>query len=803
MYLYVSLCDGIAGLEDTKNACRFEFSHYIWPSVQLQNPFEMTRTFLLLLIALSTSPRLHAQWEPKISPILTTWGEKLDTNNVLPEYPRPQMVRENWVNLNGTWDFTLTDSASGVPGHFDDRILVPFCVESTLGGVTMKVTRKDAMWYQKVLRLEKPADGQRILLHFGGVDWHTSLWINGQMIGEHAGAYDPFYFDVTEALNKKGIQSITLRVWDPTNEGLQPRGKQLMDPRGIWYTPVSGIWQTVWLEKVPASHIDRIRVIPDVDRQSVLVSVEVTGLDKHHRLRISAWDEDSCLVIQEGPEDSLFSLNIPDPSLWSPDHPHLYGLKVHLLKKEDTVDEVSSYFGMRKVEIRKDTNGINRIFLNNEVLFNFGPLDQGWWPGGLYTAAVDDALKYDIQVTRSLGFNTARKHTKVEPARWYYWCDVLGLMVWQDMPRCAGGLDPYATQDVERPYAQEEIFRREWEAIIKAFRHFPSIIAWVPFNEGWGQFKTNEIMDWTKKLDTTRLVDGPSGWTDFGGGEMLDIHQYPGPGIPPLQKNRAVVLGEFGGLKYAAPGHLWQDTSNWGYQETESLKDLNNTYEQLISRLAPLVSKGIAAAIYTQTSDVEAEVNGLMTYDRKIVKLDTSRASGLAERLYNPSDVFRFILPSGEQDDSILWKYTLDPPGPGWHAEDFGDTSWRTGLAGFGHRGRHRNFRDRSPWDTAGIWLRRDFEMEDLPAGKLYLNILSYHAVSTVYVNGRKLGVYAPTENFYGMTDFNVDLQQLLRTGKNTISVYSYSKDPPVDLNSGQKQQFIDAGIIEVLNEAP
>jgi hypothetical protein len=282
---------------------------------------------------------------------------------------------------------------------------------------------------------------------------------------------------------------------------------------------------------------------------------------------------------------------------------------------------------------------------------------------------------------------------------------------------------------------------------------------------------------------------------------MLDIHHYPGPGIPPLEEDRAVVLGEFGGLKYAASGHLWQDTDNWGYQDTESLADLNDTYEQLIQRLAPFVSKGLAAAIYTQTSDVEVEVNGLMTYDRKIVKLDTARASKLAEMLYNQKEVFRFILPSSEQDDSIGWKYSLDPPGPGWHAEDYADISWHTGVAGFGHRGRHRNFTDRSPWDTTGIWLRRDFEIEHLPKGILYLNILSYNTVSTVYVNGRKLGVFRPTENMHEMIDFNTDLQQLLRIGRNDIAVHSYSKDPPVDRNSGLKMQFIDVGIIEVLND--
>ncbi len=760
----------------------------------------MTRPFLLLIVILLMTVQAYAQWEPKISPILTSWGEKLDTASVLHEYPRPQMVRENWTNLNGFWDYALTDSAGQKPEHFDGRILVPFCVESTLSGVTQKVTSKDAIWYQKHLHLDKPVNGQRLLLHFGGVDWHTSLWINGQKIGEHMGAYDPFYFDITDALNFNDHQVITLKVWDPTNEGVQARGKQLMDPRGIWYTPVSGIWQTVWMEQVDASHIEYIKVIPDVDSNIIRVSVMVSGQDEDHRLRLSAWDQDSCITEQEGASDSLFKLRIPQPRLWSPSHPNLYDLKIQLLGKQDTLDEVTSYFGMRKVEIRKDTNGINRIFLNNQVIFNFGPLDQGWWPDGLYTAAADEALKYDIEITKALGFNTARKHTKVEPARWYYWCDKLGLLIWQDMPRCAGGLAPHATEDVERPAWQQEIFRREWEAIIRAFHHFPSIISWVPFNEGWGQFKTNEILDWTKSLDSTRLVDSPSGWTDFGGGDMLDLHDYPGPGIAPLEENRAVVLGEFGGLKYAAQGHLWQDTNNWGYQDTESLVDLNNTYEKLILKLAPFVSKGLAAAIYTQTSDVEVEVNGLMTYDRKIVKMDTSRASRLAQMLYNKQEMFRFLLPSSEQKNGSQWKYTLDSPGPGWQAENYNDSLWLTGIAGFGYRGRYRLFSYGSTWDTTSIWLRKDFEISQLPEGKLYVNILSYQAVSTVFVNGTKLAVFKPAENFFQMTEFDIDLKRLLKPGENTIAVHSYSKDPPLDQSNQRKLQFIDVGIIDVLN---
>jgi hypothetical protein len=475
-------------------------------------------------------------------------------------------------------------------------------------------------------------------------------------------------------------------------------------------------------------------------------------------------------------------------------------MEILLLQGNDTIDRVWSYFGMRKVEVKTDNFGINRIFLNDIPVFNYGTLDQGWWPDGLYTAPSDEALKNDIRITKALGFNTARKHTKVEPARWYYWCDRMGLMVWQDMPRCAGGLPPDATEDVERPAEQEALYRKEWEAIIRAFDHFPSITCWIPFNEGWGQFRTNEITGWTRTLDSTRLVDGPSGWKDFGRGDMLDIHHYPGPGIAPLRENRAVVLGEFGGLKNAVDGHLWQEENNWGYQETGSIENLNRIYEKLLDKLSVFVSKGLAAAIYTQTSDVEIEVNGLMTYDRKVVKLDSTRARKAANSLYKPPLPFHFLVPCSEQEDSIKWKYSTETPPRDWFTEDFNDSLWQPGIAGFGHRGRHRIFGNGTPWDTTSLWMRQEFILDDIPQGRLYFNVLAYNTVASVYVNGTKMGVFTPTDDFHEMTDFDLALKEVLRQGTNTLAVYSYAAKPPVNKQTGKKRQFIDVGIIEVFD---
>ncbi len=591
---------------------------------------------IALIAAVLACPKLlPAQaWRIPENSMLTRWAEEVSPENPLPEYPRPQFVRKRWLNLNGLWDYAVRPRGAGQSDAWEGKILVPFAIQSALSGVKWDVAPDQALWYQRTFTLPDTWRGQRILLHFGGVDWKTNVWVNGQHVGNHRGGYGPFSLDITSALTEKATQRLTVRVWDPTDKGYQPRGKQVQKPRGIWYTAVTGIWQTVWLEPVSPAHIVRAKITPDVDDASVRVKVTChlpagdgkLALAVRHNGQTIQRDEQAIRSLAADDQVSAeFRLFIPSPRLWSPDDPFLYDLDLRL-DAGDSRDNVSSYFGMRKIEVRRDEEGILRLFLNNEPLFHFGPLDQGWWPDGLYTAPTDDALAYDIEVTRGLGFNMCRKHVKVEPARWYYWCDRLGLMVWQDMP--SG--DRYIKRDepdIVRSSSSALNFRREYQALIDTYHNHPCIVAWVPFNEGWGQFETHEILAWTKQYDPTRLVDGPSGWTDRGSGDMHDIHQYPGPDMPPLEENRAAVLGEFGGLGLPMKGHLWVEKNNWGYRTYETREDLVKAYRQLIGQLTPLIKKGLAAAIYTQTTDVEIEVNGLMTYDRAVLKLprDISR----------------------------------------------------------------------------------------------------------------------------------------------------------------------------------
>ena len=375
----------------------------------------------------------------------------------------------------------------------------------------------------------------------------------------------------------------------------------------------------------------------------------------------------------------------------------------------EPLDEVEAYAGLRKIELRKDDHGHNRLFLNNKPVFQYGPLDQGWWPDGLYTAPTDAALAYDVEITKKLGMNMCRKHVKVEPARWYYHCDRLGLLVWQDMPsgdRYIGGNDP----DITRSAESEANFRREWKEIIDMLSNHPSIVAWVPFNEGWGQFKTNEILEWTKKLDPTRLVDGPSGWTDRGGGDMHDMHSYPGPGMFPTTERRASVLGEFGGLGLPMEGHLWWNKRNWGYRTYKTQTELQSNYETLMHRLRPLVGRGLAAAVYTQTTDVEGEVNGLMTYDREVIKLDVPRVVALHKQLYDAKPVRMRPVVASSQEKPQSWRYTTKAPAGGWEKPDFDDRGWEAGEGGFGTKGTPGAV-VRTEWRTPEIWLRRTVEL--------------------------------------------------------------------------------------------
>jgi beta-galactosidase/beta-glucuronidase len=574
-----------------------------------------------------------ADWKPVDNPLTTPWTAKVKAESPLPEYPRPQMTRAKWTNLNGLWDYAIAPKDARQPSQFEGKLLVPYPVESALSGVKKPVSPEQRLWYRRTFSATA-AKNSRVLLHFGAVDWRAEVLVNGKPVGTHEGGYDPFTFDITDALQSGNQQEMLVSVWDPTDTGLQPRGKQVLNPTGIWYTAVTGIWQTVWLETVPTAHVRDLVLTPDLDGKRLRLTVDSSQPGEFTataRLRGAVVGRVSGAT---GAETAI-ALDRVEP--WSPDSPTLYDLDVAL----KSGDSVKSYFGMRKVEVKKDASGFNRIFLNGSAKFLIGPLDQGWWPDGLYTAPTDEALRSDIDQLKKLGFNMARKHVKVEPARWYYWCDKLGFLVWQDLPSAmlrAANPNPTsvrkgAAEDAKFPPDAAATFRRELEAMVRQLHNAPSIVVWVPFNEGWGEHDTNEILRWVKSLDPSRLVDGPSGWEDRGFGDFKDMHEYPGPNMFATMPDRVSVLGEFGGLGLPLPDHLWWDKRNWGYRTFQDRAALQTAYEGLIEKLAPLVKQGLAAAIYTQTSDVEGEVNGLLTYDRKVVKFDAAKLAELHRKL--------------------------------------------------------------------------------------------------------------------------------------------------------------------------
>ncbi len=582
------------------------------------------------------------EWQPAKGSLATRWAKDVTPKKVHPEYPRPQMVRESWLNLNGLWDYAIVDKEAAQPGRWDGKILVPFPVESALSGVMKPVSERQRLWYHRNFTVPAKWKGQRVLLHFGAVDWEATVFVNGTEVGTHRGGYDGFSFDITSALKPSGAQTLVVAVFDPTDAGTQPRGKQVRSPRGIWYTATTGIWQTPWLELVPSTRVEFIKITPDVDGSSVEVSAKVLSSGDDVVLRVAVLDGRK--QVQEGevkvsPYADTWTwprvkLAMPSAKLWSPDSPFLYDLKIAVLKDGKVMDEVKSYFGMRKTSLGKDAAGITRLMLNNKPLFQLGPLDQGFWPDGLYTAPTDEALRYDIEVTKKLGMNLARKHVKIEPDRWYYWCDKLGLLVWQDMPSGDRYIRANAP-DVERTPESGKQFEQELAALINGRGNHPCIVMWVPFNEGWGQYDTARIAELIKQQDPSRLLDDASGWADRGVGDVRDIHKYPGPDAPPVESKRAGVLGEFGGLGLPLPGHTWQAEKNWGYRSFKTPQELTDAYLGLIDKLHPLLGgPGLSAAVYTQTTDVEIEVNGLMTYDRALIKMDAAKITEANRRLF-------------------------------------------------------------------------------------------------------------------------------------------------------------------------
>ena len=734
-----------------------------------------------------------AGWKPVPGKLMTRWAKDVSPDKVHPEYPRPQMVRQRWQNLNGLWDYAIKPKAEAKPAGFDGKILVPFPVESALSGVAKQVGPDNKLWYRRSFTV--PADwrtnGQRLLLHFGAVDWDTTVYVNDKKVGAHRGGYDPFSFDVTDALAGTGEQRLSVEVYDPSDASYQPRGKQVRNPHGIWYTPTTGIWQTVWVEPVPAAYIQSLEITPELDKKRVRVTVKGVGGDNTkvdaNFFQALAFDGDKQVGGNAGPNPNLV-IDVPDPKPWSLDSPFLYKLKVRF--GHDTVE---SYFALRKLSVGKDDKGVARLLLNDKFVFQYGPLDQGFWPDGLYTAPTDAALKYDLEVTKRLGFNMVRKHVKTEPATWYHHCDRMGLLVWQDMPNGDRHIGATAREDHKRSPESMANYEHEWTNIVNALRNHPSIVMWVPFNEGWGQSDTARIADFTKKLDPTRWVNSASGWTDRGVGDVLDLHVYPGPtpsrdALKPLGA-RALVLGEFGGLGLPLKGHTWQDEKNWGYRSYTSPEALTEAYVGLLTRLHPLIADpGYSAAVYTQTTDVEIEVNGLMTYDRAVLKLDERRITEAAKRLYGPPPVVTTVVPDARTGE-IAWRYTTDKPADGWEKPGFDDAAWKRGPAGFGTAATPGTT-VRTEWKGERIWVRRTF---DLPASTAadHLHLMIHHDEDAdVYLNGVLAAKLTGYTTEYTLVPINAEARKALTPGRpNTIAIHC---------RQARGGQYVDTGIVEV-----
>ena len=608
-------------------------------------------------------------WKPVPGHIMTQWAAEVDPACPLPEYPRPQMTRPHWVNLNGLWDYAIVPKAQQEVSHYDGQILVPFAVESALSGVKRPLLPDQRLWYRRTFNSPLPVgegagvrsglgvrSGVRSLLHFGAVDWETEVFINGQRAGGHRGGYLPFTFDITELL-QDGENELVVSVWDPSDKGGQEYGKQSLNPKSIWYTAVSGIWQTVWLERVPETSLESLRLTPDLDAGTLSVEVNLRGPADGVRVEACVVDEGKEIVTGMNQAGGRLVLSIPNVKSWSLKSPHLYDLKVRLVRDGQVLDEVGSYFAMRKFNLARDKQGHLRFHLNNQPLFLYGPLDQGYFPDGLYTAPTEAAMLYDIEYTRAIGWNFIRKHVKVEPARWYAACDRLGMIVWQDMPNggkpvgdvtsvlaMVAGMNRDDTRWLGRFGRGDESNRKQYyaelEEMIRHLYNSPCIAAWVPFNEGWGQFQSAEVARKVRALDPTRLVDHASGWFDRGEGDFNSIHTYFRKlSTPKKDASRAFVMSEFGGYSLLLPGHAWDENKKFGYRFYKSLEALTEAYLTLLEQeLAPLIPEGLAAAVYTQTTDVEIEINGYLTYDRALEKMDTERIREAHGKLF---DIFK------------------------------------------------------------------------------------------------------------------------------------------------------------------
>lgn len=608
---------------------------------------------VLLTVTVTVAAKAQTGWKMQPVVLQTRWAKEVNPNHTLEEYPRPQMKRANWENLNGLWNYEVTKKDES-PTKYNGSILVPYPIESALSGVEKALQPDENLWYRRIFTSPSRSRETKTLLHFGAVDWQATVFVNGKEAGAHTGGYTAFTIDITDKL-KGGENEIVVKVFDPSDRGIGPHGKQVLNPQNIYYTPTSGIWQTVWLETVPQTYVTNIITTPDIDRGTLNLNIqlndkkanaEIEAIASKNGKKIAVWHS----IHNEG------KLVIPKAHLWSPEDPFLYDLTIRIKQNGKTVDEIKSYFGMRKISTSQDAKGIDRICLNNKPYYNLGTLDQGFWPEGLYTAPTDDALAFDIKAIKAMGFNTIRKHIKVEPAKWYYDADKIGMLVWQDM------VDP----NQSLPEGSKQEFEKESKEILEQLHNYPCITTWVVFNEEWGAYDQKRITKWVKETDPSRIVNGHSGGflyvndqkskgadTVYVNSDMTDIHSYPNPMQSKKEASKAQVCGEFGGIGVSVAGHQWNDLQGWGYVQATP-KELIAKYTVMIKRLKQLKNEGLSGSIYTQPFDVEGEENGLMTYDRDIIKMPVKKIREINSVLVkqNPIPLKFIVVKDIDQDDS-------------------------------------------------------------------------------------------------------------------------------------------------------
>ena len=606
----------------------------------------------------------ETKWEPVKGNMMSKWTDDVDPTCPLPEYPRPQMVRNDWVNLNGLWEYAVVPKEKEWVSKFHNQILVPFAIESSLSGVGRLVQPEEHLWYKRTINLPEGWDKKRTILHFGAVDWKTHVYVNGKEVGKHVGGYMPFSFDITDYL-VDGENELVVKVWDPTDKGWQNRGKQVLKAHSIFYTPTTGIWQTVWMESVSKTYIKDFKLTPDIDTSELKAKVNIEGSDAVS-LKLTALDKEGKVVATKtatkGELDKELVLEIKDPTLWSPENPYLYDLKMELTQGSKVVDNVESYFGMRKFHIMRDDRGRNRLALNNKITFQSGPLDQGYWPDGVMTAPTDEALKFDVQAAKDLGFNMIRKAIKVEPARWYHHCDKLGMIVWQDMISGSRNFDKHFIADVALSFFFKHVrmrddtsdtvykitrrckesrdqFQDELGEMLHMLYNCPSIGLWVPFNEGWGQFDSNRIGRWMREIDSTRPIDNASGFWDQGEGDIQSIHTYNQKlKTPKMKHDRVFTVSEYGGYGLEIKDRVWKNDIGVFriYKMYKTPEEFEKAYVDLHrNELMPLKEEGLSGAVYTQITDVEKELNGFYTYDREVLKINAKTVYDINQELYN------------------------------------------------------------------------------------------------------------------------------------------------------------------------